>query len=481
MSFQEGFLWGGASASAQVEGAYNVDGKGLSTTDVIINAQLSKEKKGQIPKGLTREMATKYAQDTTSYFPRRSAIDFYHHYKEDIKLMADMGFKCYRMSIAWSRIYPNGDDKMPNEKGLEFYENVFKELKKYNIEPVVTLSHFDMPINLSFKYGGWSNKKLIELFENYCKTVFNRYKDLVKYWMSFNEINAVIHVPYLGGGVFNDDVDDKKEIAYQALHNQFVASALAVKYCHEIIPGGQMGCMLSCFLTYPGTCNPDDILLADSINEDNMFYTDVQVKGYYPKKVLYNFKKNGIHVDMTEEELSLIKEYTVDYLSFSYYMSYTETVDTNVKYTGGNLRGSVKNPYLEYSQWGWAIDPTGIRIALNRLYDRYQVPLFISENGLGAIDKLEDGKVHDDYRVEFLKTHIEQMRKAVVEDGVELFGYTCWSPIDMISSGTGQISKRYGFVYVDLDDNGNGTMKRSLKDSFDWYKNVIASNGENLG
>lgn len=477
MAFPEGFLWGGASAAPQAEGGYGCGGKGVSIADVIPSVDARKARSGHLPTGLTRAQALENASDTQGYYPRRSGIDFFHRYREDIALFAEMGFKCYRMSIAWSRIFPHGDDQSPCEEGLAFYDAVFSELKRYDITPIVTLSHFDLPLHLATEYGGWGNRELIDLFTRFCRTVFTRYGRFVKYWMTFNEINAIIGVPYLGGGIFVDEVDDAKAICYQALHHQFIAAARATRLLHELVPDGKMGCMLSTFLTYPGTCDPADVMLCDEINRENLLYTDVQIRGRYPKLMLRRLQDKGIDIQKQPEDDSELALGKADYLSFSYYMSYTESQRADMKYTGGNLRGSAKNPYLDYSEWGWAIDPLGLRIIANRLYDRYEVPLFIAENGLGAIDVLDDGHVHDQRRIDYLESHLRALEAAISLDGVEVLGYAAWSPVDMISSGTGQIAKRYGFVHVDLDDQGRGTLNRSKKDSFSWYKTVIETNG----
>ena len=477
MILSKDFLWGGATAANQFEGGWNVDGKGASTSDMQTAGTHT------IPRKITKETI-----DGLNY-PSHDAIDFYHRYKEDIKLFAEMGFKVFRMSIAWTRIFPNGDDKEPNEAGLKFYDDVFDELKKYNIEPLVTISHYEMPFNLTKKYNGWASRNLIDFFVNYCSVIFNRYKDKVKYWLTFNEINCGT-MPmggYLGLGILNEGTEDflhqndNKQIRFQALHHQFVASAKAVKLGHSINKDFKIGCMIAHMTTYPYTCNPDDILLAQKKNQlANDLCGDVQVRGEYPFFAKRYFEENNIVLDITEEDKKILKEGTVDYYTFSYYMSNCESASGDEDKTSGNLLGGIKNPYLEASDWGWQIDPKGLRYTLNELYGRYNIPLMVVENGLGAFDKVEeDGSINDDYRIEYLKDHIIQMKEAV-KDGVDLIGYTPWGCIDLVSASTGEMEKRYGFIYVDKDNAGEGTLDRKKKKSFEWYKNVIKTNGEEL-
>ena len=477
MGFSKDFLWGGATAANQLEGGWNLDGKGISTSDMLTAGTHT------IPRKITRETI-----DGLNY-PSHEAIDFYHRYKDDIKLFAEMGFKVFRMSIAWTRIFPNGDDKEPNEAGLKFYDDVFDELKKYNIEPLVTISHYEMPFNLTKKYNGWASRNLIDFFVNYCSVIFNRYKDKVKYWLTFNEINCGT-MPmggYLGLGILNEGTEDflhqndNKQIRFQALHHQFVASAKAVKLGHSINKDFKIGCMIAHMTTYPYTCNPDDILLAQKKNQlANDLCGDVQVRGEYPFFAKRYFEENNIVLDITEEDKKILKEGTVDYYTFSYYMSNCESASGDEDKTSGNLLGGIKNPYLEASDWGWQIDPKGLRYTLNELYGRYNIPLMVVENGLGAFDKVEeDGSINDDYRIEYLKDHIIQMKEAV-KDGVDLIGYTPWGCIDLVSASTGEMEKRYGFIYVDKDNAGEGTLDRKKKKSFEWYQNVIKTNGEEL-
>ncbi|MFP7495200.1 6-phospho-beta-glucosidase [Terribacillus saccharophilus] len=471
--FPDGFLWGGAVAANQVEGAYREGGKGLTTVDLL-------------PIGEDRFSIMQGNLDTLepiedSYYPSHEAIGFYHTYKEDIALFAEMGFKALRVSIAWTRIFPQGDEEQPNEEGLQFYDELFDELLKYEIEPVVTMAHFDVPVHLVKTYGSWRNRELVNFFERYAETIFTRYKDKVKYWMTFNEINMLLHLPFVGAGLVFNEGDDKKQTQYQAAHHQLVASALAVKRCHEIIPEAKIGCMLAAGTTYPYSANPDDYLDAMDRDRDSFFFIDVQARGAYPGYAKRFFKDNDIVIEMEPGDEEILR-HTVDYIGFSYYASRTTSTDPKVleKTTSGNVFGSVENPYLPKSEWGWTIDPTGFRITANQLYDRYQKPLFVVENGLGAVDVVnEEGKVEDTYRIDYLQKHLEQMGEAI-EDGVEILGYTSWGPIDLVSASTGEMKKRYGYIYVDKDNEGNGSLKRIKKSSFDWYKKVIETNGANL-
>jgi len=466
-SFPKGFLWGGAVAANQCEGAYNEDGKGLSTQDIA-------------PKGIVGPLTEEPTKDNMKLM----GIDFYHRYKEDVKLFAEMGFKTFRTSIAWSRIFPNGDDAKANEKGLQFYDDLFDECIKYGIEPLVTISHYETPLALAKNYDGWVNRKLIGFFENYVRTIFERYKDKVKYWLTFNEINSVLHQPYMSGGIFTDKEKLTKQDLYQAIHHELIASALAVKIGHEIMPKAKIGCMILGVPNYPLTPNPSDVLEAMKQDRENLYFADVQVRGVYPKYMDRYFKENNIKVQKELGDEEILKN-TVDFVSFSYYMSSCATADTEKNNSSlGNIISGVSNPYLEASEWGWQIDPQGLRYILNLLYDRYQKPLFIVENGLGAVDKLvidEKGNktVIDDYRIKYLNDHLFQVSEAI-EDGVEVMGYTTWGCIDLVSASTAELKKRYGFIYVDRNDDGTGSLDRYKKKSFDWYKEVIASNGKNL-
>ena len=461
------FLWGGAVAANQCEGAWNVDGKGISTADCLTAGTLNRK----------REYTDGVIEG--KYYPNHDVIDFYHRYKEDIALFAEMGFKCFRTSIAWTRIFPNGDDGSPNEAGLEFYDRVFDELLKYDIEPVVTISHYETPYNLVKKYGSWSNRKMIDFFSRYCEVIFDRYKGKVKYWMTFNEINSIASFPQASTGIRIAEGENGKQICYQAAHHQFVASAKAVKLGHDICPDYQIGMMMLFPTLYAETCKPEDQIELMKMRDVHFYFSDIQVRGYYSSKAHQFLERNNIKLDVTEEDKNILQEGTVDYIGLSYYDSHLATTDPGKQNAAGNIFNSVSNPYLPKSEWGWPIDPIGLRVALNQLYDRYQKPLFIAENGLGAVDEVEeDGNINDEYRIDYLRKHIVEFKKAVEEDGVDLIGYTPWGCIDLISMGTGEMKKRYGFIYVDRDSEGKGTLERRMKKSFGWYKKVIESNGE---
>lgn len=466
-TFPENFLWGGAVAANQCEGAYDEDGKGLSVQDVL-------------PQGLRGERTGGPAADNL----KLEAIDFYHHYKDDIRLFGEMGFKVFRTSIAWSRIFPNGDEETPNEKGLKFYDDLFDECLKYGIEPLVTISHYETPLGLAEKYDGWRSRKLIGFFERYVRTLFTRYGKKVKYWLTFNEINSLLHAPFMSGGIMTPPEELTKEDLYQAVHHELVASALAVKIGHELMPEAKIGCMILGITVYPLTPDPKDIIAVMEKDRETMLFADIHARGYYPRYLMNYFKEQGINIRMEPEDKEILK-HTVDFISFSYYSSICETVHTELgTSTGGNLSRGYKNPYLKASEWGWQIDPSGLRYTLNKLYDRYQLPLFVVENGLGAVDELvtlDTGEktVEDDYRINYLKEHLIQLREAI-HDGVEVMGYTSWGCIDLVSASTAEMKKRYGYIYVDRNDDGTGTLKRYRKKSFWWYKDVIASNGASI-
>ena len=467
---KQDFLWGGALAANQCEGAYNIDGKGLSISDVMLPG--SKDKR--------RKKTTKVEND--KYYPSHEAIDFYHTYKEDIQYFKEMGFNCLRVSIAWSRIFPNGNEKKPNEAGLQFYDDLFDELLKNNIEPIVTLSHYEMPYYLSNWYNGFYSRKCIKFFENFAITCFKRYQHKVKYWLTFNEINGMLTNPYTGGGLNIEKDNQYLKKVLTACHHMFVASAKAVIACHEIIPKAKIGCMIAYTGSYSETCRPKDVLLNQKFMDANMFFSDVQVRGYYSNKAVSWFNRYGIKIPIKDEDVTILKEGKVDFIGFSYYQSVVLSSNIFFKIKADNsLEAGIKNPFLKSSRWDWQIDPQGLRIALNYLYDRYQVPLFIVENGLGAVDKVkEDHRIHDTYRIDYLKKHVLQAKKAVEIDGVDLMGYTWWGPIDIVSYSTGEMEKRYGFVYVDRDNQGNGTNKRYIKDSFYVYQRIIKTNARCL-
>jgi len=474
------FLWGGATAANQYEGGWNEGGKGPNVPDHITGGTVS------TPRLFTKEI------HSDIYYPSHQAVDFYHHWKEDIDLMGEMGFKCFRLSINWARIYPTGYDEQPNQEGLKFYHQVFQECRAQGIEPLVTISHYECPFGLTEKYNGWVGRETIDCFLRYCRTIFTEYKDEVKYWLTFNEIN--IGMSGFGAtmslGMMGEDgkpMFKMKETAeeasdrFTALHHQFVASARAVVMGHEINPDFRIGLMIAGMMTYPYTCNPKDISEArDRMNMGNWFCGDVQVRGHYPYYAKRYFQDHDIHVRMEPGDEEILKKGTVDFYSFSYYMSSCASVDPEVAKTGGNMMMGIKNPYLQTSEWGWQIDPEGLRSYLNEVYARYEIPVMVVENGLGANDvRSEDGKFHDSYRIDYLRGHIRAMEEAV-RDGVDLMGYTMWGCVDLVSASTGEMKKRYGFIYVDRDNDGNGDFHREKKDSFDWYRKVIASNGDDL-
>ncbi|CCI81332.1 glycoside hydrolase family 1 protein [Lactobacillus hominis] len=492
MTLPKNFMWGGASAANQYEGGFDEGGKGLNAIDVLTNGSATEPrkvtwkkddgetgttdlvwgKKFALPKRAVPQLVDGY------YYPSHQGTDFYHHYQEDIKYMAQMGFNVFRLSLNWSRILSNGDDETPNQEGLEFYDKVFAECAKYGIEPLVTLSHYETPLSLIQRFGGWKDRHLIDAFTHYAEIVMKHYKGKVRYWLTFNEINAMDMAPYMGGGL----IDDSEQNRAQGAHNQFVASSKVVKLAHEIDSNNQVGMMLAYSALYPYTCDPADQVKVMQAKQEMLFYSDVQAGGRYPDYRLKQYERDGVKLDDKPEDYDLIKNYPVDFLSFSCYTSNVLTTHHKEAEASGNVSaGGVVNPYLESNAWGWATDPDVLRIALNDLWDRYHKPLFIVENGLGWDDKLEeDHSIHDDYRIKYLRSQIKSMEQAVNIDGVDLMGYTMWSAIDLVSNGTGEMKKRYGFVYVDRDDRGNGSLKRYPKDSFNWYKKVIASNGKDL-
>lgn len=481
MGFPKNFFWGGATAANQCEGAWNVDGKGPSTADHMTGGDL------QNPRRFTTTI------EEGTYYPSHESIEHYQRYKEDIALFAEMGFKMYRMSINWTRIYPNGDDEKPNQAGLDHYRKVFEECRKHNIEPLVTMSHYEFPYALSEKWNGWVDRRTIDCFVRYTTTIMNEYKDLVKYWLTFNEINISMmgfgDVMSLGmfpqeGQKFMSQPSQTPEAwtdRLTGLHHQFLASALTVIEGKKINPDFKFGCMIAGMCSYPYTPNPKDILACqEGMQLGNFYCGDVQVRGeYHPitKKLL---KRYNAQIKMEEGDLEILKKGHVDFYSFSYYMSACVSVDPDVQKTAGNMMMGLANPYLKASDWGWQIDPEGLRYYLNEVYNRYKVPLMVVENGLGANDVVEeDGSIHDSYRIDYLREHIKAMQGAI-DDGVDVIAYTMWGCIDLVSASTGEMKKRYGFIYVDKDNDGNGTLERSRKDSFYWYKKVIETNGEDL-
>ena len=465
--FPKDFLWGGAVAANQCEGAYQEDGKGLSIQDVM-------------PKGIKGPRTERPTPDNL----KLEGIDFYRRYKEDIAMFAEMGFKVFRTSIAWSRIFPSGDEEEPNEAGLQFYDDLFDECLKYGIRPLVTLSHYETPLHLAEAYDGWLDRRLIGFYERYVRTIFTRYKGKVKYWLTFNEINSILNSPFMSGGINTPKEKLTDSQLYQAIHHELVASALATKIGHEIDPEFRIGCMILSMPIYPLSPDPRDVIRAMEEEHKNSVFTDVHVRGEYPGYIKRYFRENGITLDITDEDREILKN-TVDFISFSYYVSVCATADESKNIRGeGNLLGGVPNPTLKASEWGWQIDPRGLRYVLNQLWDKYQKPLFIVENGLGAADTLvPDGKggytVEDDYRIEYMRDHLLQVEEAI-EDGVDVMGYTSWGCIDLVSASTAEMRKRYGFIYVDRNNDGTGTLARYRKKSFYWYRDVISSDGASL-
>jgi 6-phospho-beta-glucosidase len=468
--FPDGFLWGAAVSANQCEGAFDADGKGLSTADCFTAG--------------TRETIRQYTDGIIPgcVYPNHSAVDFYHRFRDDIKLLSLLGIKCFRTSINWSRIFPNGDEKKPNEAGLRFYDDLFDEFLKYNIKPIITLSHYETPYALVQKCGSWRSREMIGYFLRYCETVFSRYSGKVAYWLTFNEINCITLFPHIAVGIRITGEENPLRVQFSAAHHMLLASALAVSLGHSINSGFKIGMMMMYPHAYPETCRPEDTLEAVRLLDTHYIFSDIQIRGSYSRKALEFFRRCGVELPVTNGDEETLRAGTVDYLGFSYYSSFVCSArKTRQTKLPTNMIGSVKNPFLETTAWDWAIDPAGLRLSLNELYDRYGVPLFVVENGLGAEDTLKnDGTVEDDYRIDYLRKHIAEMKKAVCEDGVELIGYTPWSAIDLVSATTGEMRKRYGFVYVDKHDNGAGTLKRYPKKSFYWYQKVIASNGEDL-
>jgi 6-phospho-beta-glucosidase len=465
--FPPDFLWGGAVAANQVEGAYIEDGKGVDLTNGF-------------PKGFAEwEKFERYPDEKKGYFPTMSAIDFYHRYKEDLALMQGMHFNAFRTSIAWTRLFPNGDEETPNPKGIAFYDKLIGEIVDRGMEPVITLCHYETPMHLVNKYGSWRNRKLIDFYLRYCETIFRHWGDKIKYYMTFNEINNNRRMPASAGGLLFEPDENPQQVVYQAVHNMFIANSLTVKLAREIVPHAKVGCMLSLSNVYPNTCNPDDVFETMELRRTSLFYADVMLRGAYPRYMHRIWERDKVEIKMERGDEEILRAYTNDYLAFSYYRTTTHKFgDPFHGHTGGDA--GLPNPYLESTPWGWQIDPTGFRYTLNELYDRYQVPLFAVENGIGTNDVIEaDGKCRDPYRIDYIRKHIIAMREAIA-DGVDLMGYLYWGPIDLVSAGTGEMKKRYGFIYVDKDNEGKGTLARYKKDSYDWYAKVIASNGEQL-
>lgn len=462
MKMPDNFLWGGATAANQCEGAYREGGRGLSSVDVIPFGP------DRMP--VARGQMKMLACDSEHSYPAHEAIDMYHHFKEDIALFAQMGFKCYRLSVSWTRIFPNGDDETPNEAGIRFYNDLFDECLRNRIEPLVTICHFDTPVALIKKYGGWKDRRMVDAYLRYCEVLFRQYGKKVKYWITFNEINMLLHMPFMGAGIVFEEGENPEQVKYQAAHHELLASAKAVKLAHEIMPDAKVGCMLAAGQFYPYTCAPADVYKAMEHDRDNYFFIDVQARGTYPVWAVKRMEKAGVRIQTEAGDEDILKAGVVDFVSLSYYCSRCISDDPEIlknKSRGNAVINAVINPYLKSSEWGWQIDPLGLRITLNTLYDRYGKPLFIVENGLGANDTVEeDGTIHDPYRIDYMREHIRAMMEAVNEDGIPLLGYTCWGCIDLVSASTGEMKKRYGMIYVDKQNDGSGDLKRLKKDSF---------------
>ncbi len=475
--FPANFLWGGALAANQCEGAYLEDGRGMCVQDIYPYDPVE-DIKNKSNKEISTEDIKKAIEDKINYYPKRHGIDFYHTYKEDLKLLAGLGINSLRISISWSRIFPNGDEKVPNEKGLQFYDDLLDEMIKLKIEPLVTVSHYEMPLNLALNYRGWHDRKMIDFFTHYCETIFVRYKDKVKYWILVNQINLIIHESFNHLGIPSDSVDNLKQAKYQGVHHELVACARATKIAREINPDFQIGMMLLAELAYGKTPKPEDQMAALKLNQmEQYFFSDVLMRGYYPKYAFRFFLDENINIIFEENDEKDLKN-TADFLTFSYYYTVVTGQEIYEKGQRENYKRFAKNLDLPENDWGWSFDPVGLRYTLNVLYDRYQRPIMVVENGSGSFDELtEDNKVHDPYRIEYYKVHIEQMKEAI-HDGVELIGYYPWGPIDIVSCSSSEMSKRYGFIYVDIDDYGNGSRSRYKKDSFEWYRQVTMSNGE---
>ncbi|MDY4761504.1 glycoside hydrolase family 1 protein [Streptococcus thoraltensis] len=479
------FLWGGATADFQFEGGFNEGGRGLLSHDFETDGSLKIPRhhtmtlpNGEIikPKSsfFLAEKVPENAQPIfleDEYYPSHKAVDFYHRYKEDIALMAGMGFNVFRFSICWTRIFPTGEEEKPNEEGLAFYDNVISEMLKYGMEPLITICHDELPMALALKYDGWSSRHVINAYLKYCKVLFERFGDRCRYWLTFNEINAVRG--FGPTGVRNPDGQDR----YQAVHHMFVASAKAVKLGHEMMPGSQFGAMYAMSELYPASSKPEDVFHRLQARRENWYFIDTMGRGYYHPYVKEIWRKHGVkNIKMDSDDQILLKEGQLDFISFSYYRS-------NVTQAGDpwfNVGGS-PNPNLETTPWGWSVDPLGLRHVMNEIYDRIQKPIFIVENGMGAIDEPDqNGNVQDDYRIKYLRDHLRAMADAILIDGVDCLGYTMWGPIDLVSLSTGEMKKRYGFIYVDMDDKGKGSLDRTPKKSYYWMKKVIETKGAYL-
>lgn len=472
--FRDDFLWGGATAANQCEGAFDADGKGLSTADIQPYSKGANRKELNFNR-VTKKKFIHFMETEELFYPKRQGVRFFERYEEYFDLLEEMGFTCFRMSIAWTRIFPNGDEENPNEKGLEHYEKVFRSLKRRGITPIVTMAHYEMPLHLVTEYGGWENRKLIDLFYKYCKVVLDRYHDLVKYWIVINQINLIQYESFGSLGIFYSEDKNFMQQEFQGIHHQFVAFGMVKEYAKKQYPELKIGTMLADCILSPFSCKPEDVELAFRRNRMQYFFGDVQIRGYYPQFALNYFAENGVELNILEGDTEVIADNTADFLCVSYYYSYCVDAEKN----GMKADDTSKNPYLKENEWGWTINPSGLYVTISQYWDRYHIPIMIGENGFGFEDKLIDGRVHDGYRIDYLKEHILALRRAVY-DGVDVFAYCSWAPFDIVSAGTAEMSKRYGYIYVDYDDFGNGSGELYRKDSFYWYQEVIAQNGNNL-
>lgn len=471
--FPEHFLWGGAMTASQCEGAWDEDGKGICLPDLLRNR--GGARKDKINVEMTTGEIRQALEDKDSYFPRRKGIDFYHTYRDDIRLLKELGINSFRTSINWARIFPNGDDKQPNEAGLRFYENVVDEFLKNGIEPVITLSHYEMPLHLPLTYKGWYSRDMIPLFLKYCKTVMERLKGKVHYWIPVNEINLIMQESFLHLGVPSDQVENVMEAKYRALHHELLAVCELTWLAKEIDPENKIGAMVTSQLAYPKTCSPEDTLAALLHNQRENYFLDVLTRGRYPNSMFRFFEEQGFDIDYRETDETILHYGKADFIGLSYY--FCRTVDRD---SVRNLRNpDLDNEYLKRNEWGWSMNPIGLRYTLNELYDRYQLPIFLLEFGLGAHDTVENGQIHDTERIRYMKDHLLQLKESLY-DGVPVIGALMWAPIDIVSNSSAEMSKRYGVVYVDLDDEGHGSGKRIKKDSFYWFQNVIRTNGKEI-
>jgi len=472
---KDDFFWGGSIAAHQTEGSWQVGGKGPAIMDFL--TQGSKDKPREITETIKADLR----------YPSHQGIDFYNQYADDIKLFKEMGFTALRISFDWSRIFPLGDEREPNEEGLAFYDQVIDALLENDIEPIVTLYHFEMPVGLVKKYGGWSNRQLIDSYVHYCETVFRFFAKKVKYWVTFNEINHLdpqtpqsdIFTYLIAGRKYSTMANPAAELA-QIGYNMALASVKAVALAHAVNDENKVGCVFGLNPIYASDCQPDNVLQAFLENDRDYYQIDAMTRGNFPKYKLKQYEGLGIDITIEADDAQAFATGKLDFIGLNYYMSSITSANVDTSQEEG-LFGGTKNPFLQQSDWGWAIDAVGIRYVLNYLYRKYELPILITENGLGAEDELAaDGNIYDPYRIQYLREHIVAVQKAMSEDHVEVLGYLTWGPIDLVSATTGEMRKRYGFIYVDQDDHGNGTLKRIRKQSFFWYKKVIASNGADL-